>query len=320
MQQNSNMSKCLIPGDVVRVRPWPEIVSTLDTDGKLDGLPFMPEMLAYCGHCFTVTKRLERTCEENAGGMRRIRNAVFLGSMRCSGSAHDECQKACRIFWKEEWLQKIDSSYKTLDGVDVSVEKHYPYVFRLENGQYICQSTELIGATSRLPIYDLGVFLRDIRARTYTPSRLARILIYAVYLRFRRLVTGRSYQVLEGQRSKTPSESLNLHPGEIVRVKSSKEIASTLDSHGKNRGLAFSVEMLPFCNRTFRVLKRLERTIHEPTRKLIHLDNTVILEDVICDGCHILRGGCPRETYHFWREIWLERAALSSQSDSKREC
>ena len=143
---------------------------------------------------------------------------------------------------------------------------------------------------------------------------MARILIYAIFLRFRHLVTGRSYRVLEGQQNRTPTESLNLQPGEIVRVKTSMEIAATLDAKGKNRGLAFSVEMLPFCNRTFRVLNRLERTIHEPTRKLIHLDNTVILDGVICDCCHILRGGCPRETYHFWREIWLERSSRPTES------
>ena len=33
-------------GDLVEVRSEEEILRTLDADGKLDGLPFMPEMLA----------------------------------------------------------------------------------------------------------------------------------------------------------------------------------------------------------------------------------------------------------------------------------
>jgi hypothetical protein len=92
-----------------------------------------------------------------------------------------------------------------------------------------------------------------------------------------------------------------------VKVKTKDEIAATLDVEGKNRGLAFTVEMLPFCGGTFRVLRRLEKMIHEPTRKLINVEDTVILDNVTCDGCHILRGGCPRENYHYWREIWLKR-------------
>lgn len=90
-------------------------------------------------------------------------------------------------------------------------------------------------------------------------------------------------------------------------MKSKDEITATLDRNGKNRGLAFTVEMIPFCGKTFRVLRRLERMIYEPTQQLIEVKNTVILEGVTCDGCHILRGGCPRENFHFWREAWLKR-------------
>ncbi|HYK92058.1 MAG TPA: hypothetical protein VE398_25060 [Acidobacteriota bacterium] len=100
---------------------------------------------------------------------------------------------------------------------------------------------------------------------------------------------------------------MKLQPGEWVRIRSEQEIKDTLDANGKNRGLAFTVEMLPFCGLTYRVLRRLDRMIQESTRKVIDLDDTVILEGVTCDGCHILRGGCPRDNYHFWREIWLNR-------------
>jgi hypothetical protein len=300
----------LLPGDVVKVRSWPEIRCVLDENGRTDGLPFMPEMLQYCGMCFTVAKRLERTCEETEGGMRRICNTVFLDTVRCHGSAHGGCQKECFIFWKEAWLQKVDGG--NIQGVNSAdtTEEVFPYKYSTPDGQYICQSTELIRATSPLSPIDIGCFVRDIRAKTYTPSKLMRVLSYAAFLRLRRLATGRSYRVLEGVQKKTPAGSLGLRPGELVRVKAKEEVMATLDVQGKNHGLAFTVEMLPFCGRTFRVLKRLESMIHEPSRRLIRLDDTVILANVTCDGCHILRGGCPRENYHFWREIWLERASV----------
>jgi hypothetical protein len=149
--------------------------------------------------------------------------------------------------------------------------------------------------------------LRDIRAKTYSAGELVRILSRALFLRLRCLASKRSYRFLEGTLTRTPRESLNLKPGEWIRVKATEEIARTLNKEGKNRGLAFTVEMLPFCGGRFRVLKRLEKMIHEPTRRLISVDGTVILENVTCDGCHILRGGCPKNNYHYWREVWLER-------------
>ena len=50
-------------GDVVEVASAAEILATLDEQGKLDGLPFMPEMLQYCGRRFTVDERAEKICD-----------------------------------------------------------------------------------------------------------------------------------------------------------------------------------------------------------------------------------------------------------------
>ena len=53
-------------GDRVIVRSPEEILSTLDADGTLDGLPFMPEMLERCGKPFRVERRVEKTCVDVA--------------------------------------------------------------------------------------------------------------------------------------------------------------------------------------------------------------------------------------------------------------
>ena len=301
----------LLPGDIVEVRPWSEIEASLDKNGMLESLPFMPEMMKFCGRTFRVSKRLERTCEETHGQMRRIRDTVFLDDLRCDGAAHDHCQKGCAFFWKEAWLKPAGESLRELRD---EPDRDFPYPVKAEGGEYVCQSTELIRATSPLRAHNPSYLVRDLRARTYTFSQLLRALLYAAFLRFRRLATGRSYRFLTGTIRKTPSESLNLQPGELVRVKSPSEIARTVDQDGKNRGLAFTVEMLPFCGRTFRVLRRLDRMILDPSRTMLELRNTVILENVVCDGCHILRGGCPRENFHYWREIWLIRVQPEGES------
>jgi len=50
-------------GDWVEVRSSKEILQTLDDDGRLEGLPFMPEMLRHCGQTFQVYKRAHKTCD-----------------------------------------------------------------------------------------------------------------------------------------------------------------------------------------------------------------------------------------------------------------
>ena len=53
----------LRPGDIVEVKPAAEILATLDADGALDAMPFMPEMLQYVGRRFTVSRRVEKICD-----------------------------------------------------------------------------------------------------------------------------------------------------------------------------------------------------------------------------------------------------------------
>jgi hypothetical protein len=99
---------------------------------------------------------------------------------------------------------------------------------------------------------------------------------------------------------------LNLQPGELVEVKTLKEILATLDEKQKLRGLGFFREMAGFCGKRFRVYKRLDKIVVETTGELrkIRLP-TVLLEGVFCDGRY--HGGCDRSCFCYWREAWLRR-------------
>src|SRR5205823_5514963 len=50
-------------GDWVEVKSAEEILATLDEQGRLDGLPFMPEMLQYCGKRLQVFKSAHKSCD-----------------------------------------------------------------------------------------------------------------------------------------------------------------------------------------------------------------------------------------------------------------
>ena len=47
----------------MEVRSADEILGTLDEHGRLDGLPFMPEMLEFCGRRVRVQSRAHKTCD-----------------------------------------------------------------------------------------------------------------------------------------------------------------------------------------------------------------------------------------------------------------
>src|SRR5262249_8752221 len=99
-------------GQLVEVRSAAEILGTLDEKGEIEGLPFMPEMVRYCGYQFTVASVAHKTCDTvTRSGMRKMTDAVPLtgAGARWDGSADDGCQAACLIFWKTAWLKVIDS-------------------------------------------------------------------------------------------------------------------------------------------------------------------------------------------------------------------
>src|SRR5262245_27450572 len=96
-------------GEWVQVRSKEEIVATLDREGKLDGLSFMPEMFEQCGKRLRVFRRAHKACDPPNGlAGRRMSSAVHLEDVRCDGAAHGGCQAACLIFWKDAWLRRVD--------------------------------------------------------------------------------------------------------------------------------------------------------------------------------------------------------------------
>jgi CelD/BcsL family acetyltransferase involved in cellulose biosynthesis len=291
------------PGDLVVVKSAAAIMATLDGQGCREGMPFMPEMLAYCGRCFPVWRKIESVCEERSA-MRCLRHMVLLDDLRCDGRGHDGCDKGCRIFWHEDWLTPLDRATAVVD-TPVSL---WPYPVR-EGEHYFCQSTALHAASRPAGRINPRVMFLDWLNRTWSLYRLARFLLVALHLKARRLIHQKP--LMYGDRAKTESPALHLQPGEWVRVKSRAEIVVTLDRRGRNRGLEYSRFMLPLFERRFRVLGPVRRIIREDNSRMQEIRNTVILEGASCDG-HSRCGGCPRDQFHLWRECWLERVPAPS--------
>jgi hypothetical protein len=298
-------------GDAVIVRSLEEILATLDADTKLDGLPFMPEMIPFCDHSFRVYRRAERTCVEGLG-MRGMNNTVFLAGLRCDGSAHGGCQRGCLFFWNEAWLrpaasaerQEVSNPLKSPIPKAQSPVPVSPPLPTTKGDRFYCQSTELGCATTDFPPGRLRHYVHDLRLGELSLRRFAYTLAMALVNRLWWVLHGRAYYQITGRQKKTLHAELNLQPGELVRIKSPAQIRATLDAQGRNRGLSFEPAMGMHFGRRYRVAGPVRHIIAEETGKMVQLSNTVILEGVVCEGVCV---NCPRANYLYWREIWLER-------------
>jgi hypothetical protein len=318
-------------GELVEVRSPEEILATLDQNGELDELPFMPEMLAFCGRRLTVHKVAHKSCDNiSRTGMRAMTAAVHLTESRCDGSGHGGCENACSLYWKEQWLKRVDPRDPVPPSADAGERVLLPLLVLktqkepFEDGEvrYSCQATEMLrAAPTPLLLKDLRQYGVDVKSGNAGVVAVARSFLVACFNRYQdfskrhlptalRIRGGLRWRFLQGgvTRGRTPTEHLDLVPGELVRIKSREEILATLDTNLLNRGMGFDAEMSRFCGRVARVKARATRCVDERTGRMLTMKNPcIILENIVCEGA--FQANCPREFVCWWREIWLERVS-----------
>jgi hypothetical protein len=348
MTTSANKSLELKAGEWVIVRSREEILATLDKGGRLDNLPFMPEMFQHCGKKLQVYKRAHKTCDTVFPIRGRRFDATVHLETRCGGEAHGGCQAGCLIFWKEAWLKRADDNAPAampagrgcteadvIAATEIADPKGGPVT-------YVCQATQLPYASQELSWWEMSQYVEDFTSGNASLWEVIRATSYSTFYNVSQAGIGlgpvmrwfyekfgflwgskglpRKHGVIpKGQ--PTPQGSLDLQPGELVRVKSHEEILKTLNTENRNRGLYFDAEMLPYCGGTYRVLTRVDKIIDEKTGKMSDMKNPcIILEGGICQArysdCRML---CPRAIYSFWREIWLERVEEKKAPVKKQE-
>lgn len=311
-------------GDWVEVKSRDEILATLDAGGGLQALPFMPEMLQYCGKRFRVHKSAHKTCTPPQVIIRLMEDAVHLEGLRCDGAAHGGCQAGCLLFFKTAWLRRVDDGGTAVaaapsasDVPEVLARGTRPPGEPDDGELYRCQSTELVRATTQGKWWDPRHYLRDLTSGNVGLWDFLRFGVVAGLNVGLRILNRREIPFLRPRcADKTPTARLDLQPGEAVHVKTTHEIMGTLDDNQKNRGLRFDVEMTPFCGRPATVLRKAERFIDDRTGRMISPRGTcLILDDVVCGGNRSTgRLFCPRGIYAYWHEIWLERPVPPSSA------
>ncbi|NUT34670.1 MAG: hypothetical protein HOV79_16530 [Hamadaea sp.] len=313
-------------GQWVEVLGAEEIMATLDDDGNLDALPFMPEMVQYCGRRLRVGKVATKVCDTmTRSGMRRMDDAVHLLGVRCDGGEHSGCQASCLIYWKTAWLKPADPpDVAELDAPELD---HKVFVqltersrVRAADGEevYRCQATEILrAAPDVLPLRNMRQYVHDVQSGNVGFPAVLRAFLIGLFNRYqehsRRVLPswmllrgGLTWGFLRGSEGPTPTGQTGLQPGELVRIKSKDEIVKTLNVDLLNRGLGFDAEMARFCGQTARVLRRVDTIVDENTGRMLRMKSPcIVLEGVVCEGA--FSANCPRAITAYWREIWLER-------------
>lgn len=310
-------------GEVVEIRPLEEILATLDEKGQVDGMPFMPEMAAYCGQRATVEKRAHKTCDGH-GNLRWLDDTVHLDGLRCNGSSHGGCQAKCLMYWKTQWLRPVtDADSRSSDPESASTVDYDTILGPTSRQQpdgtlrYSCQATEVNAASRPLPVWEPRQYVWDLTSRNWSLRKFARVMLKAVVNRYQKwsvshlpkrflIHEGKTFHHVRGEGTKTPRRSLDLEIGEQVRVRPLAEIEKTLNRWNTNRGLLFDAETATWCGSPGTVVDRVERLIDDQTGEMIEIkSDCVILDGKVCRGEYWRL--CSRSGYDFWREIWLER-------------
>jgi hypothetical protein len=310
----------LRPGDVVEVKSPAEILSTLDDGDARESMPFMPEMFRHAGRRYTVSRRVDKICDTvTATGSRRMYSMVYLDDLRCDGSAHGGCQAGCKLYWKEDWLRRVEPDADPAEPTNEpspalqTLAKAGTRTIREGETDEVwrCQATEALKASDQVRVFkDPEQYWREFNNGNFGRLRFIGLMIRAFVMEVaHRLGVLRGLPLHGPEPESPPTETLDLQPGELVQVRSPAEIKATLDDKGFNRGLSFDREMLPYCGQTLRVKARVERLIDETTGRMLKIPkDCIILDGPVCSGeCSTGRWFCPREIYPFWREAWLRR-------------
>jgi hypothetical protein len=327
-------------GDWVEIRGAEEILRTLDKNGRLEGLPFMPQMFSYCGQRFRIVSSAYKTCDTVSGRYRgrRLPESVHL-DIRCDGQAYGGCQADCLIFWKTAWLKPaegpgpakavayavpLDPDEQAQEGcTDLDVWKATIANGAGQDIQYSCQATELLNYTTPLKWWDVRQYVEAYTSGNRTLGEVCRGLFFLFYYyatlafsdrwgrparwlydRFQVVTKGVPFPRLRGKiplGQPTPRRDLGLQRGDLVRIRPYDEILATLDTRLSNRGLAVDAEIAPFCGKVFRVGTRIERFVDERTGKMRHMKTpAVALEGVVCKSQYAGQRLFCPRAIHLW--------------------
>jgi hypothetical protein len=98
-------------GECVRVKPFGEILQTLDSKYRNRGLYFDPDYVPFTEREFKVASRIRQIIDERTCKMVRFSSdAIVLENVVCEGKytvCRRFCPRAITAYWREIWLERV---------------------------------------------------------------------------------------------------------------------------------------------------------------------------------------------------------------------
>ena len=297
-------------GDAVEIRSVEEIQATLDERGCLDGMPFQPEMVRFCGRQGQVFRSIDKIYDYGRTRlMRRLRGCVLVSGLRCDGADHAGCEARCYMIWKTEWLRRPGERPAAVGrGASTAPTR---VTERAADGvvreRFLCQFTELHAASKPMGPREIGKELRPLMAGNVT----LRTWIVGLATRYFNFVQqwrgGTGFPALPRVDKESSSLAAEpLVPGDKVVVRPIVEIASTLNDKGKHRGLWFDPDQIKHCGKPRTVLARVDRIIDDAHGQMLTMKTPCILLEGVDYSGEVLNFNAQQDLF-FWREAWLEK-------------
>ncbi len=303
----------LVVGDLVEVKPWDDIRSTLDEQGCLENLPFMPEMLAMCGRRARVFRCAHRLFDyRKTRRMRHMEGAVLLVGAVCDGSSHGACEAACHTIWKSAWLRRVEPD-DAMICVPAATDRPEPVQdaavlkFGTEAPRYACQLTQLNAASRPIGNWSFINFLRPLVAGNVAPAAFVVGWLTHLFNELQHHRQGVSFPAFEvAVRGGERLEETRLNAADQVVVRPSAEIRATLNDRFEHRGMGFETDMLKHCGRRCSVQAEVKRLIDIVSGEMRTMKTPAyVLRDIHFSGERQLFNAQYEPL--FWRGVWLRR-------------
>lgn len=293
-------------GDEVEIRDLKEIQATLEENGCLGGLPFMSEMVPFCGRRGRIFRSVDKVYDYGrTRGMRRLRGCVLVSGLRCDGASHDGCQARCYVIWRTEWLRRPGEARGPTGGRNLAPTR-IPGVAPdgTPRERYLCQYTELHHASTPIDQFDVAKELRPLVAGNVMLRTWIVGLATRLFNRVQVLRGGAGFPDRPQINGLPPIEPVALMPGDRVTVRPIAEIESTLNEKGKHRGLWFDPDQVKHCGKSRTVVARVERIIDDAHGQMLTMKTPCILLEGVDYSGETLSFSAQHDLY-FWREHWL---------------
>ncbi len=311
----------LLTGDLVEIRPWAEIAATLDAQGCLEQLPFMPEMLAMCGRRARVFRCAHRLFDyRKSRRMRHMDGVVLLAGAVCDGASHGHCEAACHTIWKAAWLRRVPHTERTgitplSSDSPVRTGAAVPQLGTAEP-RYVCQLTQLNAASHRVGRLGVAELVRPLVAGNVSPGAFVVASLTYAFNELQQLRGGYAFPEFESTlQEPDKSDEPALQAGDRVVVRSAAEIRATLNARLEHRGLGFESDMLKHCGHGYCVQAQIRKVIDIVTGEMRLLKTPAYtLRQVHFSG--------ERQFFNsqyeplFWRGAWLQRKGGSVSATS----